>query len=217
MYKDIIARRDNVKDTVNKLGRRNNLYLDRTDSITAIATNTVSTFASENTNPKIRSIGEESVAIPQGKNKDPSITENNINLSMEENSIIPSPRPEYSICIPSWTIVSSRCVDGLSNGILAFSARSVMKKDDAARISMGVNAASPRSINAGGMLFTSVPTFAIPANAIIERSNAGSMRTDIMVSLLLPIPPKDEPPSNPPSTIMKRYRVNMYTIAIRSA
>ena len=147
--------------------------------------------------------------MPQGRNSDPSMAMNTVILSMEEYSIMASSLPEYSRIMASWTMVSSRWVVGLSNGILAFSARSVIMNEQAASMRAGPTAATPMVAMASEMSPMSVPAPERTASVAMPSSRAGSISTDIIISRLLPIPPKVLPPSSPPRTMAKRYMVNM--------
>ena len=183
-----------MKDAVSRLGVLNSLDLHSTDS-TSDSTNATATI--------FRAATATDSAIA------PSMAMNMVSLSMLENSMNARPRPEYSSIMASWTMVSSRCVVGLSKGILAFSARRVIMNDAPASMRAGPTAASPMAEMADDMLPMSVPAPESTARVAMDRSSAGSMSTDIIISLLLPMPPKVDPPSSPPSTIANLNIVRM--------
>ena len=58
-------------------------------------------------------------------------------LSADAHSISARWRAEYSRIIASWIIVSSRCVDGLSTGMRAFSASDTIVNATPAKARLG--------------------------------------------------------------------------------
>src|SRR5574344_1710789 len=164
MYSDIIARSDSVKDAVSRLGVLKSLVLHSADSTreSTNATRTIFTAITMTDVPRDTTVMSD--AIPQGKNRDPTMAMNMVSLIIEDSSIMASPRPEYSRIIASWTMVSSRWVVGLSKGILAFSARSVIMNDAPARISAGVSAANPISA-----MLAEIPPMSVPAPDMTAR------------------------------------------------
>ncbi len=70
-------------------------------------------------------------------------------------------------------------------------------------------ATAPAVIIDSDIAVISKPAPVMADKDMIAINNAGSIRTDIITSLLLPIPPNTEPPSNPPRTIANLNIVNM--------
>ena len=123
-----------IKAMNNKSGKRKNLNLAILDSKIATIDANAKTF---NKNiPIAKRIAKKfiSAANPQGKNKLTPSVKKIKNLLADAHSITANLFPEYSKIIASWTIVSSRCVAGLSNGKCAVSESSIMTKDTKAKI-----------------------------------------------------------------------------------
>ena len=190
-----------MKDAVSRLGVLNSLDLHSTDSTSDSTNATATIFRAATATDSAIAPTVASDDMPHGKNIEPSMAMNMVSLSMLENSMNARPRPEYSSIMASWTMVSSRCVVGLSKGILAFSARRVIMNDAPASMRAGPTAASPMAEMADDMLPMSVPAPESTARVAMDRSSAGSMSTDIIISLLLPMPPNVDPPSSPPRTM----------------
>ncbi len=60
--------------------------------------------------------GASSVAAPNGRNAAAKSAASSTSFISEANTRVASERPEASRSMPSWIIVSSRCVSGLSTG-----------------------------------------------------------------------------------------------------
>ncbi len=108
--------------------------------------------------------------------------------------------PEYSSIMASCTMVSSRWVEGLSTGILAFSARMAMKKAAAASSREGSTMSRPVEATCSDM----PPRAVVPvtrAMANMDRSMVGSTMEEMNISLLEPMPPKVEPASRAASAV----------------
>ncbi len=80
--------------------------------------------------------------MPTGKNMFDSRARNITIFIWDAHSMKARYRPEYSRIIASWIIVSSRCVAGLSTGILPVSAMVTMNSPENARRWAGFNIAA---------------------------------------------------------------------------
>ncbi len=134
-------------------------------------------------------------------------------LSDAAASITARCRPEYSRIIASCTIVSSRCVAGLSTGMRAFSAIATITSATSA-IASDTRSPTPPCMNAATEESCVEPASSETVNAII--SIAGSASDEIIISRLEPMPPKLVPTSRPASASMNRALPRSATIAIRS-
>ena len=136
-------------------------------------------------------------------------------MSIAERSISARWRPEYSSTIASCTMVSSRCVAGLSTGMRAFSAIATIISENSARPSDTRNPTSGEIMKPAMFESWVEPATSATANTII--SMAGSAREAIITSRLVPMPPKAVPMSMPASARKKRALPSSAVMAIRSA
>ena len=115
----------------------------------------------------------------------------------------------------SCTMVSSRCVAGLSTGIRAFSAMATITKPTSAMASDTRSPTPGPCMNVATEESWVEPARSETVNAII--SSAGSASEAIIISRLEPIPPKLVPTSSPARASMKRALPRSAMIAIKSA
>ena len=110
-------------------------------------------------------------------------------------------RPEYSRIMPSWIIVNSRWVSGLSTGTLPVSAMIATR-----------NAESASRCDGEKLTLWTVAIrtrFVEPAEIAAVKSASiimGSTRIATVISRLLPSPPKPVPASSPASAMKNRAR-----------
>lgn len=97
----------------------------------------------------------------------------------------------------------------MSKGTLAFSASRVTRNDMVASISAGPIMARPDVAMISEMELMPVPESVRTASVEIASRSEGSISTDIIISLLLPMPPNADPPSSPPSTMQNLNMENM--------
>src|SRR5258706_3528147 len=154
-------------------------------------------------------------AIPQGAKRQ-GITETySSSLTKEAASMSARCLPEYSRIIASCTMVSSRCVAGLSTGMRAFSASATMTSATSA------SASETRRPTPGPCMKAAIgescvePASSATVNTTI--SIAGSASEAIIISRLEPMAPKLVPTSSPASASRKRALPSRATIAIMSA
>ena len=124
-------------------------------------------------------------------------------------------RPEYSSTIASWTMVSSRCVAGLSTGMRAFSAIATMMSATRASASEMLRPAWGPSMKEEIEESSVEPAKRESVNTAI--SIAGSASVANIISRLDPMPPKLVPTSSPASASMKRAVPSSATMTMRSA
>lgn len=97
----------------------------------------------------------------------------------------------------------------MSKGTLAFSASRVTRKEIVASMSAGPIMASPEVAMISEMELMPVPESVRTESVEIASRSEGSISTDIIISLLLPMPPNADPPSRPPSTMQNLNMENM--------
>lgn len=194
---------------VSRLGVLKSLDFAMADSTAARPTAMASILTAVTATEISRDCASISVAMPQGMNSDETMAMKIVSLIIEDSSIMASSLPEYSSTMASWTIVSSRWVAGLSNGTLAFSASRVTRNEMVASMSAGPIMARPDVAMISEMELMPVPESVRTASVEIASRSEGSISTDIIISLLLPMPPNADPPSRPPSTMQNLNMENM--------
>ena len=137
-----------------------------------------------------------------------------INFSIAAASIRARCRPEYSRIMASCTMVSSRCVAGLSTGTRAFSAIATMTMATRPRPSETRKPTEVPSSFAAMIASEVVPTSSETVKITI--SMAGSASEAIISSRLEPMPPKLVPTSSPASAVKKRAPPRRATSTMRS-
>jgi len=209
MYSVIIASSESANDMVSRLGVLNSLDFAMADSTAARPTAIASILAAVTIIEISSDWASISVAMPQGMNSEETMAMKMVSLIIEDSSIMASSLPEYSRTMASWTMVSSRWVAGLSKGTLAFSASRVTRKDMVASMSAGPIMARPEVAMISDMELMPVPESVRTESVDMASRSDGSISTDIIISLLLPIPPNADPPSRPPSTMQNLNMENM--------
>ena len=137
-----------------------------------------------------------------------------MSFSEAASSISARCRPEYSSTMASCTMVSSRCVAGLSIGMRPFSAIATMMS--AMRASPSETRRPTSRSHEGGDGGSWVePATSAKVNTIMII--AGSASEAIIISRLDPMPPKLVPTSRPASARKKRALPRSAMIAMRSA
>ena len=154
--------------------------------------------------------------MPNGTNRQASSEKYSTSLSAAAASIMARCRPEYSSTIASCTMVSSRCVAGLSIGMRAFSAIATQHEGDQRKAERDAQPDRRQSTNVSAMAESWVVP-AISATVNTTSSIAGSASEAIIISREEPMPPNAVPTSMPASASAKRPVASSATIAMRSA
>ena len=154
-------------------------------------------------------------AIPKGK----KAAANNASQSVRRKDAWKSHnakcRPDASRIIASCTMVSSRCVAGLSTGMRAFSATATASKATAAKPSDTRNPSAP-----SWKMPVITSRFVVPARMAkisATKTKAGSASAAKAISRVAPKPPKAVPTSIPASAMAKRDSANSPAISSKSA
>ena len=137
-----------------------------------------------------------------------------VSFSAAASSIIARWRPEYSSTIASCTMVSSRCVAGLSTGTRPFSAIATIISAISASASETRSPTWPFSMVSAIVDNCVEPTISATENTSI--SIAGSASEAIIISRDEPMPPKLVPISIPASASANRALPSRAVMAIRS-
>ncbi len=132
----------------------------------------------------------------------------------EASSITARWRPEYSSTIASCTMVSSRCVAGLSTGILPFSAIATMTSPMSAK---PYDTRNSKCESIWTAISESCVEPAMRATTKTIMIIAGSAREANIVSRLEPMPPKLVPTSMPASARKNLALPNRAVMTMRSA
>jgi len=154
-------------------------------------------------------------AIPQGKNAAIPNVANRKSFIIPAHSINARCLPEYSSIIPSWIIVSSRWVAGLSTGILPVSARAIRTNDSRAKAREGLSISGPCAITC--TIWERDVDLHTRDTVNMAISMAGSAIDAMVFSRLAPIPPKAVPMSIPARAVKNLAIVNRDIRAIMSA
>src|ERR1035441_9193197 len=192
-----------VKATANNSGTRKSRILAFTVSSRTIAQLKKSSFASSQpipcNAPKPNHVGWRPIGQKQLIN---SVIKTSC-LMETAHSMRARYGPEYSRIMASWIMVSSRWVSGLSTGIRPVSAISTSASAANANICAGARKRQFCPMAAPAISVRPVepaPMATVKMASII----AGSARAEMVISRLLPRPPKELPPSNPLSASTQR-------------
>src|SRR5512140_303537 len=138
------------------------------------------------------------VRSPAGTIQLPMSSANTASLTMLASSSTARYGPEYSSTIASWTIVSSRCVAGLSTGYRAVSPSATRASAATAGRSHGW---ATRPAPATESMPSTVSEPDATANALKVTISAGSRKAEIVISRLAPMPPNALAESRPARTM----------------
>jgi hypothetical protein len=146
------------------------------------------------------------VAMPKGKNRLMIMPMNRSCFIAEDHSIIARFFPDCSRIMASWTIVSSRCVSGLSTGILELSVMKIMMN--------GTNSSQRKIwfwLSSDSLIISKKLMLSkLKATAAKTTMMVGSMIAEMLISRELPMPPNVLPASRPLREIKTLVSINTY-------
>src|SRR5208282_4715980 len=193
---------------IKRLGNRKNRIFAMDDSKSPMTSERRAPFAAKRQSATATEAKESVVANPHGTMISIKSAIRSVCFMAAESSMRARFFPDISRIIPSWIMVSSRCVSGLSTGMREVSTIRIMKSEMPSRIRVGVMAVpAAAATETMSKMLRDLKTKASAAKTIIV---VGSMTADMLISRELPMPPNALPASRPHTAMKNRASTRRY-------